>query len=178
MDMRSRGAGVGIDNDSSVVDRDIRQLQTEIRKPGAASGCHQHATTGNAQAIVELHGDIAWFTLQSRHGRVEPHFNALVVHALLHGIRQLGVKAAQQARTSHHLHHAHAEAAHDAGELTGDEAGAHDHDNLRKVGQLEHVVAHPAELDTGDLRPDRSTADSDQHPGSLKLRLHRTTSLR
>ena len=44
-----------------------------------------------------------------------------------HGIGQLGIKTAQQARTTHHLGDRNTKAPQDAGELAGNETCAHHH---------------------------------------------------
>ena len=127
MDVGNRGAGVGIDPDATVLDRHAGSIQPKIRKPGATPGGHQHTAASQRLTIAQPRRQRPGLSLHGHHRLLQQHLDALLTHATQHGIGQLGIKTAQQARTTHHLGDRNTKAPQDAGELAGNEACAHHH---------------------------------------------------
>jgi hypothetical protein len=73
------------------------------------------------------------------------------------------IEAAQQVVTAHQLGHGDTQAVEDAGEFTGDEAGADDHYAAGQLALQKEVIADPAQLGAGDGGALRSAAHGDQN---------------
>ena len=126
---------------------------------------HQDATTGNTQTVGQHCCDVTRLALQGDDRRLKHHLNALFAHALQHGIRQLGIKSPQKAWPPNDLKHGHTKPPQDAGELAGDEASSNHNHLMGQVRQLKHVIAHPAEFSSRQLRSNRPATNSDEKSG-------------
>ena len=164
MDVGHRCAGVGIDPDATVVDRNTGSVQPQIRKPGATASGHQHTPTIQGLIIPQPRRQRPGISLHGHQRLLQQHLDALLTHAIQHGICQLGIKATQQPRPTHHLGDRNTKAPQDAGELAGNKACAHHHHRGRDIFQQKNVVTDPGVFNPWNLRPGRTATHCHKEP--------------
>ena len=104
---------------------------------------------------------------------IEPEVDSALAHLLAEHLPQIPVEAAQRELTAVKLGHLGAEALHDAGELAGDVAAAHDHHALRQRRQVEHRIRAHGEPDAADVGHRRPAAGGDDDGlGAVPLVAH------
>ena len=172
VDVRQVGALIDIHRDAMAVHGDAGGLQLQTSQEWPAAGGQQHTAAGDGVAGRGVNLKLAGAAADAGGPHAAADVDALRLHRLLNGTRQLPVEAAQDLLAAHQLDDLHAEAIEDAGEFAGDEAGAHHHHPFGEPLQVEQVVAHPAQLgawDGGTLRPP-ANGDQDALAPQLLLR--------
>ena len=150
MDMGHRGAGIGID-----LMRPFSTATPAASSPRSASqgrrrwpSTHRKPKTHHSPPRRRRPG----LSFHSHH-RLLKTPQCLLTHATQHGIGQLGIKTAQQARTTY-LGDRNTKAPQDAGDSR--EACAHHNHGGRDILQQKHVVTDPGVFNAWNLRPGRT----------------------
>ena len=164
----------GIDRDGAALrGRDARVLEPEAGDIGLAPSGEQHLI--GLDRLAGRGRDRDRRSLAGKGGRVgvEAEIDPALAHLFAEHRAQIVVEAAQRQVAAVELGHVGAEALHDAGELAGDVAAAHDHQALREGRQVEHLVRAHGEFDAGDVGHRRPAAGGDDDGlGAVPLVAH------
>ena len=162
VDVGHVGALIRIDRNAMAFHRDAGGFQVEPRQEGAAAGGQQHAVAADPLAALGDHRQCPRFAFDGGGAVGQADRDAFGLHRLLHRQAAFPIEAPQQVIAAHQLGDLHAQAIEDAGELTGDEAGADDDDLLGEPRQFEQVITDPAQLGPWNLGAMGPAADRDQ----------------
>ena len=175
VDVGHGGGLVGIHREAMPFGYQAGGLQLQTLEEGLAAGGEQHPAAAErfAAAIGPRNSDLqrTRFTADGCWAGARAHLDALSDHRLLHGEGCFAIETPQDLLAPHQLDHFHPQAVEDAGEFTGDEAGAHDHHPLGEGFQFKHRIADPAQLGAGNGGALGPSAHGDQDPLSAVMPL-------
>ena len=166
VDVRHRGARKTVDRDAAIVriDGDAGLLEPEIGDIRMPADREHHLIGGDARAVRQMRGEFLAVLVDPGDRAAGQDGDALLFHLAAHMGADVVVETAQDVVAAIDHRHVGTEAGKDAGKFQRDVAAALNHDALRQLRQMKHLVRRNHVLDAGNRRPVIGrAAGRDQH---------------